>query len=86
MKKILKTWLMATKDGRGVYKDLRGSVTMEVVSNMRYEFIEGQHYFDKETLAQEASDLLGIECVWKCGPDWAEETFERPGDTPLEKH
>ena len=85
MKNILKTWFMETKDGRGVYKDLRGRVTLEADSNMRCEFIEGQRHGDKETLAKEASDLLDVECVWKCGPDWTEETFTRPGESPLEK-
>ena len=52
MKKILKTWLMETKDGRGVYKDLRGRVTLEADSNMRCEFIEGQRHGDKRNFSK----------------------------------
>ena len=55
---------METKDGRGVYKDLRGRVTLEANSNMRCEFIEGQRHGDKETLAKEASDLLDVDNGW----------------------
>jgi hypothetical protein len=71
--KILRTWFLRTKDGREVLRDLRGHATLEDGSNIRYEFIEGQHpWEDKEALASEVGDLLGIECVWVRGPDWTE--------------
>ena len=68
--KILRTWFLRTKDGRDVFQDLLGNATFENGPNTRFEFIEGQHpREDKEALASEVSDLLGIECVWVRGPD-----------------
>jgi hypothetical protein len=68
---ILRTWRLWTKDGREVFKDIRGSVTLESGSNMPFGFIEGQHpHENKEFLAEDASEVLGIECVWHPGPDW----------------
>jgi hypothetical protein len=56
-----------------VLRDLRGNATLKDASTIRFEFIEGQHpQEDKEALASEVSDLLGIECVWVRGPDWTE--------------
>jgi hypothetical protein len=64
-------WFLKTVDGRDVYQDLRGIATFEEGPNVPFEFIEGQHpRADKEFLAGEISDLLGVECVWVRGPDW----------------
>jgi hypothetical protein len=50
------------------------SLLLKRVQTLPFEFIEGQHpRADKEFLAGEISDLLGVECVWVRGPDWIEE-------------
>jgi hypothetical protein len=67
-------WFLKTVDGRHIYQDLRGTATLKDGANMPVEFIDGQHpHEDKEFLAQEASTLLGVDCVWVRGPDWIQE-------------
>jgi hypothetical protein len=67
-------WFLKTVDGRDVYQDLRGSATLKADSNIPFEFIEGQlPREDKEFLAREVSDLLGVDCVWVRAPDWIQE-------------
>jgi hypothetical protein len=71
---VRSTWFLRTADGREIYRDLRGIATFEDGPNIPYEFIEGQHpRADKEFLAEEISDFLGVECVWVRGPDWISE-------------
>ena len=70
--KILKTWRLKTIDGRPVYQDFRGNATLEVESNITFEFIEGQRAQGKQALADIVGSELGAECVWVQGPDWTQ--------------
>ena len=69
--RYVKMWLLRTIDGRSVYRDSRGSPTLEEGSNMRFEFIEGQHpHGDRNQVALEVGEELVIQCVWEEGPFW----------------
>jgi hypothetical protein len=76
----VKTWWLYTKDGRHVFTDpncamLESGATLEGSQNTRsLEFREAQHPDDdKDALAKKVSAKLGVECVWKRGPDWSQD-------------
>jgi hypothetical protein len=75
MKKLVKTWLLQTKDGEDVYTDPKGNYTLENVgSNVGVEFREGEHPDDdKEIFGKKISGILGVECHWVQGPTWTED-------------
>jgi hypothetical protein len=75
MKRVIKTWLLETDDGRTVFTDKNGNYTLEdVPPNTAAEFREGEHPDDdKEKWRSKISSSLGVKCRCVKGPNWTED-------------
>jgi hypothetical protein len=70
MKRIVKTWLLETDDGKTVFTDDDGNYTLDATkAKFAAEFREGEHPDDdKDIWAQTASDFWNVKCHCVSGP------------------
>jgi hypothetical protein len=71
MKNPIKTWWLKTHDNIDVCGDGKGRYTLEHLPDCAaVEFREGERTDgEMETLGEEISKLLGVECHWVRGQD-----------------
>jgi hypothetical protein len=84
MSGLIETWLLKTVDGREVFIEPGGKVTLEGGGlNVAFEFREGELPGDsKEEWSKKVSDFVGVDCVWLQRFYESNDIYGRPRNVP----